>query len=338
MRPFGCPVSIINILDPLGKFDGKAEEGFLVGYSVNSKAFRQGPNWLFDIDSLANSMNYQPVTARNQANKNAGHKEVNGDTGLKKNVDVGYSEHEKVSTQQYIMFLLWSSISLSYKSSDDNARDCSTDDAAGKEKVQELVSEYDQALKNILERMMNQEKEAKEHSDDSFNHNAIASFFKRSEVNTASALRTFNPLHDPLMPELEDTAAIQTTGIFGNAYDEDDLDTNNHSYESVGAEVDFNNMEPFIVVSPITTTRVHSNHPKAQIIGDPMSAVQIRGTLKKSSGEHASYIQNQKRTNHKDFLNSLFTCFLSQNEPIKITQALNNESWVEAMQEELLDI
>ncbi|GKC17255.1 retrovirus-related pol polyprotein from transposon TNT 1-94 [Tanacetum coccineum] len=40
MRPFGCPVTILNTLDPLGKFDGKAEEGFLVGYSVNSKVFR----------------------------------------------------------------------------------------------------------------------------------------------------------------------------------------------------------------------------------------------------------------------------------------------------------
>ncbi|GKC42309.1 ribonuclease H-like domain-containing protein, partial [Tanacetum coccineum] len=40
MRPFRCPVTILNTLDPLGKFDGKAEEGFLVGYSVNSKAFR----------------------------------------------------------------------------------------------------------------------------------------------------------------------------------------------------------------------------------------------------------------------------------------------------------
>ncbi|GJZ73005.1 retrovirus-related pol polyprotein from transposon TNT 1-94 [Tanacetum coccineum] len=41
MRPFGCPMTIlINTLDPLGKFDGKADEGFLVGYSINSKAFR----------------------------------------------------------------------------------------------------------------------------------------------------------------------------------------------------------------------------------------------------------------------------------------------------------
>nr|GEZ06433.1 ribonuclease H-like domain-containing protein [Tanacetum cinerariifolium] len=40
MRPFGCPVTILNTLDHLGKFDGKADKGFLVGYSINNKAFR----------------------------------------------------------------------------------------------------------------------------------------------------------------------------------------------------------------------------------------------------------------------------------------------------------
>nr|GEU47029.1 retrovirus-related Pol polyprotein from transposon TNT 1-94 [Tanacetum cinerariifolium] len=40
MRPFGCPMTILNTLDPLGKFQGKVDEGFLVGYSVCSKAFR----------------------------------------------------------------------------------------------------------------------------------------------------------------------------------------------------------------------------------------------------------------------------------------------------------
>nr|GFB10655.1 hypothetical protein [Tanacetum cinerariifolium] len=114
-----------------------------------------------------------------------------------------------------------------------------------------------------------------------------------------------------------------------------DLETNNHSYadESVGAKTDFNNMEPSTDVSPIPTTRVHSNHPKDQILGDPVSAVQTRGTIKKSFKEHAmiSYIQKKKRTNHKEFQKCLFSCFLSQHEPIKITQALNDESWVEAM-------
>nr|GEW64450.1 hypothetical protein [Tanacetum cinerariifolium] len=32
MRPFGCHVTILNTLDPLGKFNGKADEEFLVGY------------------------------------------------------------------------------------------------------------------------------------------------------------------------------------------------------------------------------------------------------------------------------------------------------------------
>ncbi|GJY41363.1 putative ribonuclease H-like domain-containing protein, partial [Tanacetum coccineum] len=116
MRPFGCPVTILNTLDPLGKFDGKADEGFFVGYSINSKAFRvfntrtrkveenlhitflenkpnvagSGPDWLFDIDLLTNSMNYEPVTTRNQTNRNA---------SIKDNVDA-------VPTQQYILLPL----------------------------------------------------------------------------------------------------------------------------------------------------------------------------------------------------------------------------------------
>ncbi|GJU30452.1 putative ribonuclease H-like domain-containing protein [Tanacetum coccineum] len=138
-------------------------------------------------------------------------------------------------------------------------------------------------------------------------------------VNTAGGSRIFGdtgssfvPLckftnlpDDPLMPDLEDTAGSSKYWHFWH---------------------------------PIPTTRVHSIHPKDQIIGDPRSAVQTRGMTKKSSGEHAmiSYIQKQRRSNHKDFQNCLFACFLSQQEPTKIAQALDDESWVEAMQEELL--
>ncbi|GKE14274.1 uncharacterized mitochondrial protein-like protein [Tanacetum coccineum] len=85
IRPFGCPITILNTIDHLGKFDGKADEGFFVGYSINSKVFRvfnsrtriveenlhvqfsenipniagSGPNWLFDIDALTNSKSSQ---------------------------------------------------------------------------------------------------------------------------------------------------------------------------------------------------------------------------------------------------------------------------------------
>ncbi|GJU87576.1 putative ribonuclease H-like domain-containing protein [Tanacetum coccineum] len=98
MRPFGCHVTILNTLDSLGKFDGKIDEGFFVGYSLNSKAFRVyntrtrrveenlhigflenkpmikgiGPRWLFDINSLTQSMNYVPVTAGIISNEFAG--------------------------------------------------------------------------------------------------------------------------------------------------------------------------------------------------------------------------------------------------------------------------
>nr|GEY58607.1 hypothetical protein [Tanacetum cinerariifolium] len=41
MKPFGCPVTILNTLDHLGKFERKADEGFLVGHFVNSKAFKE---------------------------------------------------------------------------------------------------------------------------------------------------------------------------------------------------------------------------------------------------------------------------------------------------------
>ncbi|GKF86865.1 hypothetical protein Tco_0254692, partial [Tanacetum coccineum] len=59
------------------------------------------------------------------------------------------------------------------------------------------------------------------------------------------------------MPELEDY----------NIFEDD---------EDVGAEADMNNLEAFIPVSPIPTTRVHKDHPVEQIIGDLNSAPQTR--------------------------------------------------------------
>nr|GEY03662.1 ribonuclease H-like domain-containing protein [Tanacetum cinerariifolium] len=89
MIPFGCPVTILNTIDHLDKFDDNADEGFFIGYSLNSKAFRvfnsrtkiveenlhikfsestpnvvgSGPDWLFDIDALTRTMNYEPIVA-----------------------------------------------------------------------------------------------------------------------------------------------------------------------------------------------------------------------------------------------------------------------------------
>ncbi|GJY30491.1 putative ribonuclease H-like domain-containing protein [Tanacetum coccineum] len=87
----------------------------------------------------------------------------------------------------------------------------------------------------------------------------------------------------------------------------------------------------------IPTSRIISSHPSALILRDPTSAVQTRSKVNHSSGAHAfvSYVQKQRRNNHKDFQHCLFACFLSQNEPKKISEALEDESWVDAMQEEI---
>ncbi|GJR14787.1 hypothetical protein Tco_0797439 [Tanacetum coccineum] len=90
MRPFGCPVTILNTIDHLGKFDGKADEGFLLG---------SGPNWLFDIDALTKLMNYKPVVAGNQSNSNVVQKHVM----MQSSPDVGFKpsgDNEKKVTEE----------------------------------------------------------------------------------------------------------------------------------------------------------------------------------------------------------------------------------------------
>nr|GFA20865.1 hypothetical protein [Tanacetum cinerariifolium] len=95
MRPFGCHVTILNTLDPLVKFDEKADEGFLVGYSVS----RSGPTWLFDIDTLTKSMNYHLILTGNQPNPSASVQEYfDADKAREGNV------------QQYVLFPLFPAV------------------------------------------------------------------------------------------------------------------------------------------------------------------------------------------------------------------------------------
>ncbi|GJR73676.1 putative ribonuclease H-like domain-containing protein [Tanacetum coccineum] len=133
---------------------------------------------------------------------------------------------------------------------------------------------------------------------------------------------------------------FSVTGDMASNIHEDTTDGifTHSSYDDEGAVADFTNLESVVNVSPIPTSRIISSHPSALILGDPTSAVQIRSKVNKSSGAHAfvSYVQKQRRNNHKDFQHCLFACFLSQNEPKKISEALKDESWVDAMQEELL--
>ncbi|GJS56836.1 retrovirus-related pol polyprotein from transposon TNT 1-94 [Tanacetum coccineum] len=280
MKPFGCSGTILNTRDPLGKFDGKADERFFVGYSIVSKAMRvfnkrtriveetlnirflkntpnvtgNVPDWLFDVDSLTISMNYVLVVARNQTNDKDGED------------DQATISDTPVSTA---------------------GPSCTDDDPSSPVNAAEASNAFEEHL------------------------------FER-----------FSPFKNAFtLPPVSNVTPIDDTGCFGNAYDDED----------VGVEADLNNLETTLNVSPIPTTRIDKDHPKDQIIGDFNSAIQTR-RMTKISDEHAMvcYINKQRRTNHKDYQNCLFAYFLSQMEPKKVIQALEDPSWIEAMQEELL--
>ncbi|GJV96737.1 ribonuclease H-like domain-containing protein [Tanacetum coccineum] len=78
---------------------------------------QKGPTWLFDLDYLTDSMNYQPVRSENQANKHAGPKEANHSVGTEDNIDAGNSEIEAESAQDYFVLPIWSSYTSTVKSS-----------------------------------------------------------------------------------------------------------------------------------------------------------------------------------------------------------------------------
>nr|GEX58747.1 hypothetical protein [Tanacetum cinerariifolium] len=183
MKPFGCHVTILNTLYHLGKFEGKADEGFLVGYSVN----RRGPEWLFDIDSLTISMNYEPVTTRNQTNH---------DASIEIHDNVGQARQEKASDHEYILLPFMPS--LSTQSSDDKDADvvpCKRDEGVSK------GSGID-------------DQEMTDSSTQDVNTAGPSINTTNTNINTGSLNINTVGSNDPVVPSLEETS------IFDDVYDD----------------------------------------------------------------------------------------------------------------------
>ncbi|GJW69874.1 putative ribonuclease H-like domain-containing protein [Tanacetum coccineum] len=249
MRPFGCPVTILNTIDHLGKFDAKADEGFFVGYSINSKAFR----------------------AFNSRTRIV---EENLHVYSKSSLDVGFKpsgDDEKKVTEEPRK-------EGGYPSKEDERDD--------------------------------QDKDASVNSTN--NVNAAST----NEVNDVGRKASFELPDEPNMPALEDII-----------YSDDD--------KEVGTEADMNNLDAFMHVCPIPTIRVHKDHPVEKIIGDLNLEPQTR-RMTKNLEERGLFSSVQQRTNHKDFQSYLFSCFLSQVEPKKVIQALQDPSLIKAMQDKLI--
>ncbi|GJT90942.1 putative ribonuclease H-like domain-containing protein [Tanacetum coccineum] len=267
------------------------------------REYRKGPTWFFDLDYLTDSMNYHPVRSENQANIHAGQQEANHHAGTEDIIDAGDSKKEDESTQDCFVLPIWPSYS----------------------------STIPPGLKTD---------EKRRRSKDGKNKFLFFSWHELKDSEARKGVCTASPheglsLSDPTNPEQDDSEIPPLEDIYQNSTD--GIFTNS-SYDDEGAVADFTNLETIVNVSPIPTSRINSSHPSALILGDPNSAVQTRSKVNKSSGAHAfvSYVQKQRRNNHKDFQHCLFACFLSQNEPKKISEALEDESWVDAMQEELL--
>ncbi|GJR37976.1 putative ribonuclease H-like domain-containing protein [Tanacetum coccineum] len=234
-----------------------------------------GPNWLFDIDALTNSMNYKPVVARNQSN------------------DPPFSSSPKGSPD------------AGFKPSRE-------------EEIKDSKDPWNEGgIPSTEEPRINQENDASVNSTN--NTNTVSPIVNAANIedNVVNENIVYGCSDDLNIPDLKEI------GRFSDVKNDD-----------LGADI--NNLDTYFQVSPVPTTRIHKDHPLNQVIGDLQSATQTRQMTKNL--EEYGFVSTtlKQRTSHKDLQNCLFSCLLSQEEPQKVVQALKDPSWIEAMQEELL--
>ncbi|GJR38261.1 putative ribonuclease H-like domain-containing protein [Tanacetum coccineum] len=292
MKPFGCHVTILNTLDNLGKFDEKSDEGFFVGYSLSSKAFRvynirtrkvqenlhigflenkpmiegNGPKWLFDLDSLTQSMNYVPVVAGKFSNDFAG---IQG---------VSESSTSSQQDQDWIVMPIWKDASYFGDASPKTVDDAQIEDK------DELHDEDDATEES--------------HDGSSLKENGTAD----QQVNTARPdINTGSREVSTALPEVNTATPEDLVGPSPASED-------SHVEDQ---EIELGNIPQSYAVPTTPHTRIHKDHPIEHVIGDVQSSVQTR-RMKTSYSEQG---------------------FLK---PKRVSQALRDPAWVEAMQEELL--
>ncbi|GJW03540.1 putative ribonuclease H-like domain-containing protein [Tanacetum coccineum] len=332
LKPFGCLVTILNTSDHLWKFEGKADEGFIIGYAAHSRAYRVynlsskrieetlnlryledkpnvqglGHEWYFDLDYLTDSLGY----TRFKTNHPAGTM-VNAASNMVESSSDYAEELARLQKQAY----------------EANAT------------AEKHLSQADIATSRNgvpAGKVVPAADVSAGHSDTSTPvctpvHTAAPSFPPGHSLGS-SAHSTRYPSPSDLansrssFSEMEDIYHHPDIGIFSSSSYDDDF----------GGTV--TNLAPSVAVDSVPTKRVNTIHPQSQILGDLTSPVQTRGTLKKSkfgASAFVSYVHDQQRNNHTDYLHCLFACFLSQLEPSSVAQALNDPAWVEAMQEEM---
>ncbi|GKC06410.1 putative ribonuclease H-like domain-containing protein [Tanacetum coccineum] len=381
LRPFGCHVLILNTLDNLGKFDAKGDEGYLVGYSMSSKAFKvfnkrtkkveenlhidflenksikkgTGPDWLFNIDSLTQSMNYVPFVAGNISSNRAGTKE-----------DTNQARKDNVSSLRIIELPNWFQ-EAHVEISSDSTRTCEKENDSTKENA--CNTDAPESSGNYIPTATSKDHTAIEMEDEL--QPTVETSFPTVSLNLNPAISNDinNNQEEPNLPLTVETEVptVNTTAttasipistvtssgsriISRGSYHQEpslgnDMSLENRLGDYFGdsrnpanlreKEADYSNLDTSIQVSPVPTLIINKTYPHHQIIGPINSPVQTRNRVKNKEEQGFIAIIHQKTD--PEFLQlCLFSCFLSQEEPKKIQDSILDPSWVEAMQEELL--
>ncbi|GJZ39172.1 putative ribonuclease H-like domain-containing protein, partial [Tanacetum coccineum] len=301
MKPFGCHVTILNTLDSLGKFDGKSDEGFFVGYSLSSKAFRvyntrtrkveenlhigflenkpmlegNGPKWLFDIDSLTQSMNYVLVTAGTSSNEYAG---TQGDP------NAGTFTGKEGTSQDSIVMPIW--------------KDASYFDSPSKEVGNdEPKSANDDPKKD--EEGPNNENEDKDDSSPKEDNTAD------QPVNTASPKLNTGSLELNIVVSPVDTASPKD--MLGATHSLEATHIKFFSDEDE-PEVDLGNIPKSYPVPTTPNTRIHKDHPIENVIGQVQYSVQTR-RISNNTNEQGFISAVYEGKTHGDLYTCLFCLF-----------------------------
>nr|GEU52010.1 hypothetical protein [Tanacetum cinerariifolium] len=185
----------------------------------------KGPTWMFDLDYLIDSMNYQPVKLKNQANKTARPKEANHSVGTQDNIDTeaknggekpkkdtGLKSNEKPVDQEEQVYL-------------EELKRLKRQEKEANDAAKTLRKTFAQSTKDLLL----QAGAARASSTNYVNTASTPVNAASTPLNTAC---TQTNQYDSQIPSLEDIYEVSRDGIFISA-----------SYDDEGAVVDFINLE-----------------------------------------------------------------------------------------------
>nr|GEU48466.1 hypothetical protein [Tanacetum cinerariifolium] len=221
MRSFGCLVSIFNTLDPLGKFDGKTDEGFLVGYSGRI---------------MFNNMCFFSYGYKDPQN-------TDGDATFE--VREPEFEGRKPESEVHVS----PSSSTQTKKHDDKTKR----EAKGNSHV-ELLIRYRNLIAEFEDFSENNTNEVNAAS-------TPVPTFRQILTNSTNTFSAAGPSNTAVIPTLRESSYVDPSQYPDdqNMSALEDI-TYSDDEEDVGAEADFTNLETNITVSPIPTTRVHKEH------------------------------------------------------------------------------